>query len=43
MGRVAKPVDLTKEEREELKGIASSGTYEARLVLGDCCGRRGFA
>ena len=32
MGRVARPVVLNREEREDLKAIASSGTYEARLV-----------
>lgn len=32
MGRIAKPVVLSREEREELKTIASSGTHEARLV-----------
>ncbi len=32
MGRIAKPVILNQEEREDLKAIASSGTYEARLV-----------
>jgi transposase len=32
MGRVAKAVVLNREEREELTAIASSGTYEARLV-----------
>jgi transposase len=32
MGRVAKPVVLNREEREEPKAITSSGTHEARLV-----------
>jgi len=31
MGRVAKPVDLSPQEREELETIVSSRTYEARL------------
>jgi len=31
MGRVARSVELSAQEREELEAIVSSGTYEARL------------
>ena len=31
MGRVAKSIELSPQEREELEAIVSSGTYEARL------------
>ena len=31
MGRVAKPVELSSQEREELESIVTSQTYEARL------------